>query len=171
MKKKGFIIASIVILILVIILMINFNKKDVVTEDDSIINNNSTGFRVELIGKDSCKNGDEIEFIVELKDVALVGGSANGIMALIATLEYDETKLEKIDGEGKNGFGFTWGNNLVIDNSTGVNTDTEIAVLRFKVKEDAESEKTVISLKNITGSNGDKDIEAIDFSKALEIAE
>jgi len=169
MKKRIFIIALIVILVLVIGIFINSNKENTITDNIDTLNTSSKEFGIEIIGNDSYKSGDEIELIIKIKDTSLIGGSANGICAVVGKLTYDEEKLEKINGEGLNSFGILWGNNVVIDSVEGVNIDTEIAIIRFKIKDTADSGETVISLSNVTGSNGDKDIKSNDFDKKIEI--
>jgi len=126
-------------------------------------------FEVDMIGNSKYSGGDEFEIRIYVKNMSNINGLANGICVLIADVIYDENILEAIGGEGKNGFELTWGTTLVLDNKDGVNSETELAVLRFKVKDGIEAETTQIILSDITASNGKDNIPTNNVTKTIYI--
>lgn len=127
-------------------------------------------YNVELIANNKYKPGDEFEISINVKNISNIGGSAGGLCALVADVSYDEDKLEVVSSDGKNGFDLTWGERLVLDDKAGVNTDTELAVIKFKIKDDAEEGNTAIALLNIVSSNGEENISTSDSVKNITIA-
>lgn len=127
-------------------------------------------YQVEILSEDTYKAGDEVLVSIKVKNLSSIGGSADGICVVTAKINYDEEKLEKISIEGKNGFSATWGGNIVIDKAEGVSNDTEIAVLKFRVKDTAELGDTSITLTSIESSNGSENIPTHNSDKIITVS-
>jgi hypothetical protein len=126
-------------------------------------------YNTELVGPKSVNAGSEFEVIIKLKDLTDINGTANGITVVTLTMNFDESKLEKKEITGLNGFIITEGTNLVIDKAEGVSTDTEIVKIKFKVKDTVTAGNTSIELTNISSSNGSIDIASNDVSMIISI--
>lgn len=101
------------------------------------------------------------EFSVELKLSNLAQGE-NGIIAIGATLDYDDDSLEYVNMEGKGEWSKPSYNKENKEFTTERNGYAEgnetILTVTFKVKEQSK-QNLEIKLKNITASNGTRDIE------------
>ena len=126
-------------------------------------------YKAEITGEGTVQVGNEITLKIRLKDLIDIGGVADGISVLTMSVGYDESKLEKISEAGLNGFSATWGSKLVLDKATGVKTDTDIAEIKFKVKNGVAAGDTAISLTGIRGSNGTENISTADVTKTISI--
>jgi hypothetical protein len=87
-----------------------------------------------------------------------VRGSA-GIYGLTANLNYDANKLEITSSSAQSGFALTLGNKIVVDHTVLQSGNFNFARVTFKAKSGfAVGESTQISLSNVVGSDGTKDV-------------
>lgn len=115
--------------------------------------------------------GDEITVTLKLKDLKNMTG---GLYSFLATIEYDEDFFETLTQDNVKGLG-TWSsvptfnsNNgqIVADSGLGVNSESDVFSITFKVKETAETGKsTQIVVKNFEASEGEEDLLANEDAK------
>lgn len=96
-------------------------------------------------------------------DVVLSGlTTQKGVAALMATLEYDKDSLTLVKTETQNGWSAPNYNEsngkLITDKNSNVTGTETVLKITFKVNENAK-QNLVVTLKNITVSGGDGDIE------------
>ncbi|MBP3255339.1 MAG: hypothetical protein J6M60_02470 [Clostridia bacterium] len=141
--------------------------------------------------KSSLKPGDEVEITLKISDI---NAGTNGINALEAKLQYDESVFEKVsqdDVSSKNNWSLTYndentiqkGKMLAMILSAGVKNDQEIGGVKLRVKDDLTSttltKQTEVKLVNVSTNNGTAIINEVDknipltlqFDKVVEASE
>lgn len=87
-----------------------------------------------------------------------VRGSA-GIYGLTANLNYDTNKLEITGSSAQSGFALTLGSKIVVDHTELQSGNFNFARITFKAKAGfVVGESTQISISNVVGSDGSKDV-------------
>lgn len=117
--------------------------------------------KVKLTTKTEVNKGDEFSVNVMLSNVE----DENGIMAISGKLEYDTSSLELKKMERQGEWAKPTYNELngefVTERSDYTKSNETIFTITFKVKEDSK-QNLEIAIRNITASNGVKDIETSD---------
>ena len=131
-----------------------------------VTNVNASSFNANIVGNDTFDN--EITLYIEVDNLTDFDGACNGLCGLVGNLNYDTDKIELISISGLEDFDLTNGKKLVLYKSTGVKNGTKVLSMKFKNKSLSKNETTVISLTNITASDGDKDITTNDTTKTIK---
>jgi len=114
--------------------------------------------------------GEELEISLGVADIDL---GDDGINTIEGSLEYDNNIFEEVKTANitnLNGWAFTYndedsdlnGKFLGILLNSGVKTETSIAKVKMKVKENVKDQNTVIRIKNITTNDGKELIKDVD---------
>lgn len=114
---------------------------------------------------------DEITLTLQINNQKDMGTLCNGICGLMTTLKYDGSKIELIKINGLNDFEITHNEQdgtIIIERDNGVKDGTNIGTFKFKNKSLKNDESTLISLVNLTGTDGDSDIKSDDVSKSIK---
>lgn len=120
--------------------------------------------------KNEYKPGDDVTVDVKLTNI----DAADGIIALIATLEYDTNSLTYVSMQGQNGWETPayseTSKKLIMSRNALVTTPETVLTINFKVKEQSAKNPT-ITLKNITASGGiaTGDIPVADMTKTITV--
>lgn len=121
------------------------------------------------------KKGDTVTVAIAVNNLNVDG---QGLTALFGVIEYDTTVFNTLSAENfkaLNGWDtptFNANNNKVLTAKGGYQTtDSDIFEITFTVKDTAKLGSTNITLKNITGSDNESDIDATDASCAVQIVE
>lgn len=119
--------------------------------------------------KTTLSKGDEFVVDVTLSDI----DAENGIIALIATLEYDKDSLDFVEMKSQNNWSRPEYNKdngkFVMEKGDYVKEKENILKITFKVKETSK-ENLEITLKDIVSSNAKEDIKSVDSSLALKVS-
>jgi hypothetical protein len=98
-----------------------------------------------------------------------VRGSA-GIYGLTTNLNYDSNKLEITGSSAQNGFALTLGTKIVVDHTELKSGNFNFVRITFKAKSGfAVGENTQISISNVVGSDGSKDVSGSGSSVTINI--
>lgn len=119
--------------------------------------------------------GEEFEVTVKVSDFKNMD---KGLIAIAGQLEYNYDILERISIEGQNNWNLD-GNSFneknfkfIMDTNDYVTSEQVIFKMKFKVKGSIVVPRdTLITVKNITGSNGNTDITANDATVSLKVVE
>lgn len=118
--------------------------------------------------KRELNKGDEFSVDVKLSNIQ----DEKGIIALGATLEYDEDSLELVKMEGKGEWSKPTYNEtngkFVTDRNEYTTSDETICTITFKVKEESKQNLEII-LSKISASNGEADMTIDDISTIVSI--
>lgn len=119
--------------------------------------------------KTEVSKGEQFTVDVKISEIQ----DEKGIIALGATLEYDETSLELVEMQGVGKWSNPTYNELNGEfatdrNGTTIGNET-VFRLTFKVTNNSKS-NFEISLKNIVASNGDVDIKAEDIKTEMRVS-
>lgn len=119
--------------------------------------------------KNTLSKGEEFVVDVTLSDI----DAENGIIALIATLEYDKDSLDFVEMKSQNNWSRPEHNKdngkFVMEKGDYVKEKENILKITFKVKETSK-ENLKITLKDIVSSNAKEDIKSSDSSLALKVS-
>lgn len=116
--------------------------------------------------------GEEVEVTVSLKDINV----GDGINTLKGTVEWDNNIFDIVGSiEALNGWAATWNeetNSFVMIHMSGlVKEDSEVAKIKFKVKDDAEIKETAINMNDIEAANTQEKVTCPGLSLALKIVD
>lgn len=130
-----------------------------------------TGFSVKLTGDDTFD--EEAVIYLSVDDYKNLSEEYDGIAGLMGDLEFDEEKLELVSVEGLNDFELVNGDHYVLHNINGVGAaeGTNILKITFRNKTLANGDSTTIRFTNISGSDGENDLEAADVEKNISFSE
>ena len=147
------------ILLITLTLILSFTTTKVFAKSyDVVLNGNNTFEK-------------EITLTLQIKNQKDLDKSCDGICGILASLEYDKTKIELVKIESLNNFEimhFKENNTIVIERNTGAKNNTNIGKLTFKNKALKNNETTTISLKDLVGTDGESDITAKNVSKTIK---
>ena len=129
----------------------------------------ASSFNVNIIGNKTFEN--EITLELQVNNLVEFSDVCNGLCGLVFDLNYDTSKIELTSINALQGFDLTQGKTIVLYKSTGVPSGTKILTMKFKNKSLKKNENTTISLSNIVGSDGDKDINTNNISKTIKLIE
>lgn len=129
----------------------------------------ASSFNVNIIGNETFEN--EITLELQVNNLVEFSDVCNGLCGLVFDLNYDISKIELTSISALQGFDLTQGKTIVLYKSTGVPSGTKILTMKFKNKSLKKNENTTISLSNIVGSDGDKDINTKNVSKTIKLIE
>lgn len=127
------------------------------------------------------EKGGTVEVIAALSNI----DAGNGINSLLATLEYDRNVFETITSDSESHLSKEitgiqgWDKLLynqdkgkfVTDRDTFAKTDMDAIKITLKVKESAATGSTTITIKDISASNGQQDINAQNASCTVTVKE
>lgn len=118
--------------------------------------------------KRELNKGDEFSVDIKLSNIQ----DEKGIIALGATLEYDEDSLELVKMEGKGEWSKPTYNEanggLVTDRNGYTTSDETMCTITFKVKEESKQNLEII-LSKISASNGKEDMKIDDISTIVSV--
>lgn len=118
--------------------------------------------------KREISKGDEVTVSVNLSGIQ----DEKGLIALGATLEFDEESLELVKMNEKGEWSkptYNEVNGKLVTDRNGYATENETAfTMTFKVKEESK-ESLKIVLSNITASNGNEDIKIEDINTTISV--
>lgn len=113
------------------------------------------------INNSQAKRGDTITVTIGLKDIAIESGE-KGIGAYTAEIQFDSSVLEYVSVNGTDKWEAPLYQDGFITSNTKdakvVTTTQSIAIITFKVKENAKLGETSIALRNFSGSAAGPDI-------------
>lgn len=119
----------------------------------------SMGLTPSTGGNERVPLGGTFEVSVSIKQIDVDGG-LSGVSAVLDynsdIIEPDGTENGKNAVSGKNGWAPTFNpdnGKIVFDSAETVDKETEIAVIKFKVKKNTEAKIATVRLKNIEGAN------------------
>ncbi len=157
-----------IIISLITILIINLVSMNVVYASTSV------GTKLESNNNDYLR-GEKIELTLKLENLKEV---RKGVNAYKATLDYDRDVFEEIIQSDfvclNNWEEFKYNpqnGQFVLIKKTGTTKNENIVKINLKVKKDANIEKTVIKLKDITTSEGKEDININNINLTVNIVE
>lgn len=124
----------------------------------SLINNkvNAYSLNVELNADKNLIPGEEINVTIKIKDLSV----NNGIDAFMGTINYDKNVFENLTSSSfiaTNGWNPLFNpktNIFTLLNNTKVTNESDIVVIKFKVKSSSNAITTDIELNNISASGG-----------------
>lgn len=103
--------------------------------------------------------GDKVSITLKVSDI---DAGNEGINVVETSLEYDSNYIDSVEFIDKNDWksqynsnqGNLFGKLLYTKMVTGITSDEEIGVLKFKIKDDVDEFETQIKLKNVTSNDG-----------------
>lgn len=109
--------------------------------------------------KTTVNPGDEVTILLKVSNI---NAGSKGINVVETTLEYDNSIFESLDFIDKNDWKPTYNTNsgnrfgklLYTKMVSGVTTDEEIGILRFKLKDNLDEMQTQIKLLQVTSNDG-----------------
>lgn len=124
--------------------------------------------------KQNLKAGEEVLITLSLKNISNLTG--NGITNITTTIKYDTNIFEEItDGDITSSLLKIYNDNdstheLSFTTSNGIKEDTELAIIKFKVKESVSNTSTTIKFTNTNVSeSGGSLVQISDSEVALQI--
>lgn len=117
---------------------------------------NAYSLNVELNADKTLTPGDEINVNIKIKDIS----ASNGIDAFMGTINYDKNVFENLTSSSfiaTNGWNPLFNpktNIFTLLNNTKVTNESDIVVIKFKVKSSSNAITTDIELNNISASGG-----------------
>ncbi len=114
---------------------------------------------VEASGLSTSISGTKTIYAGNQFTITLNATGGTNIMGITAKLNYDTSKLQFVSAAGKNGFTPTVAANVVVDNTVGKSGTFSFVSLTFKATSTfTVGQTTTISISNVNGSDGEKDI-------------
>ena len=103
--------------------------------------------------------GDEVSISLNISDI---DAGSDGINVVETKLQYDNSIFESVDFVQKNEWTSTYNSNqgenygklLYSKMITGVTSDEEIGIIKFKIKDDVQETETQIKLLQVTSNDG-----------------
>lgn len=131
------------------------------------------GFTVNISAdKNTVSAGSTVVVTISTNNLNIGG---KGMNVFYCVIDYDKTVFEEItsaDIKGLNGWSVSYNsknNKLLLDNSSFVNSDSELCKITFKLKENVEIESTDIKILNPKTSNSSIDIDGVVGSTKINI--